>query len=142
MGDSITVIEGDHIMPYTKATFHEVFKWDSVFQTSYDIVSLEEINDDVIAEIALSSIRNNFLQDRSMTCKYQLSFSSGLISEITSLDCIDADWTLWQSRVSTLVDWISINHPSLDGFIHDMSMRGAQNYVKAIELYQSHQISE
>ncbi len=137
INDSITISEGDYVMPYSQDSYYEVFKWDSVFQTSYEIVELQENDDQIIASIALTSIRNRFLKNDLMTCKYKLSFDSGKISKIESLDCMDADWELWQKRVNSLVNWIEKNHPELSGFIHDMTMNGAMNYLKAIELYES-----
>ena len=71
-----------------------------------------------------------------MTCQYKISFISGKISEIESLECKGADWQIWQKEVNSLVSWIKINHPILDGFINDMTMNGAMNYLKAIELYE------
>lgn len=136
INDSITIIEGTHFMPYSQDSFYEVFKWDSVFQTTYEIVELEELEEQVIASTTLSSIRNEFLQENQMTCKYKLSFTSEKISKIESLDCIDADWEMWQKRVNSLVNWIEKNHPQYNSFIHDMTMQGAKNYVKAIKLYQ------
>ena len=138
--DSLTVIEGDYIMPYSKDSYYEVFKWDSVFQTEYKIVNLQERDDQIIATIGLSSIRNRFLENDNMTCDFMLSFHSGKIYKIESLDCKNANWQVWQDRVRTLVDWIQINHPGLDGFINDMTMTGAINYIKAIELYESNNI--
>lgn len=135
--DSLTVIDGDYIMPYSRDSYYEVFKWDSVFQTSYEIIEIQEIGEDIIASIALSSIRNRFLENDSMTCDFKLSFDSGKITKIRSQECKNANWQNWEKRVIALVEWIGVNHPELNGFIHDMTMTGANNYLKAIELYNS-----
>lgn len=137
INDSLIVVEGDHMMSYSQESFYEVFKWDSIFQTSYDIVELKEVNDQVLASITLSSIRNSFLKNELMTCKFKLSFNSGKISKIESLDCLGADWNIWGKERDDLVNWISENHPELNGFIYDMTMEGAINYLRAIELYES-----
>jgi len=139
VNDSFTITEGDHIMPYSLDSYYEVFKWDSIFQTSYKIVKLKDVNNQVVASIDLSSIRNKFLQNDQMTCQFKISFDSGKISKIESLDCQGADWAVWQKKVNTLVSWIETNHPDLNGFIHDMSMEGANNYLKAIELFETNE---
>ena len=133
----MTVTEGDYIMRYSQDSYYEVFKWDSIFQTSYEIAELKETENEVVAFITLSSIRNSFLKNEQMTCQFRLSFESGKISKIESLDCEDANWKIWQDRVAELVQWIEENHPELNGFIYDMTMEGAKNYIKAIELFES-----
>lgn len=135
--DTITIKEGDYVMPYTRSTFYEVFKWDSIFQPSYEVVEIEEKKNHVFVSVALSSIRNEFLKNKSMTCQYKLSFILGKISKIESLECVGADWNKWQTERDSLVNWISKTHPELDGFIHNMTMQGAQDYLKAIELYKT-----
>lgn len=82
INDRLMVLEGDHTMPYSQESFYEVFKWDSIFQTSYEIIELKEHEEQIIASIALSSIRNTFLKNGSMTCKFKLSFNSGKISKL------------------------------------------------------------
>lgn len=72
-----------------------------------------------------------------MTCQYKISFNSGKISKIEELECKDADWNIWQKKRDSLVSWTKKNHPELDGFINDMTMNGAINYLKAIELYET-----
>lgn len=139
ISDSLTVIEGDYVMHYSQESFYEVFRWDSVFQTTYEIVELKEMDEQIVASISLSSIRNRFLKNDLMTCQFKLTFTSGKISTIESLDCKGANWEIWQNGVNNLVDWIEDNHPELNGFIHDMTMNGAKNYLKAISLYESNQ---
>lgn len=136
INDSLTVIDGDYKMEYSKESYYEVFKWDSIFQTTYDQIELQELDQQIIASVSLSSIRNRFLDNNEMTCKFKISFHSEKISKIESLDCKNADWEKWQKGVQSLVEWIEINHPELNGFIHDMTMNGAINYLKAIELYE------
>jgi len=138
LNDSLTVTEGDYIMSYDLDGFYEVFKWDSIFQPAYEIVKLKEDNDQVIATVALGSIRNSFLKNNRMICRYKITFVSNKISDIESLDCDGADWKIWGEKRDALVQWISDNHPELNGFIHDMTMKGAQNYLKAIALYEAY----
>ena len=137
INDSITIVAGDYVMPYTDDSFYEEFKWDSTFRPSYKIVELEEKNNQVIALVTLNSVRNEFLKNNTMTCQYQISFNSGKISKIEELECKDADWNIWKKERDSLVSWVKKNHPELDGFINDMTMNGAINYLKAIELYET-----
>jgi hypothetical protein len=137
VSDSVTIVAGDFVMPYDSAGFYEEFKWDSVFKPSYKVLGLKEENNKVIATIAINSIKHEFLKNSAMTCEYKISFSSGKIAKIEELDCKDADWASWQQERDSLVNWINKEHPELNGFINDMTMMGAQNYLKAIELYKA-----
>lgn len=137
INDSITITAGDYVMPYNHDSFYKQFKWDSIFKPTYEIVELEEKNNQIIASVALNSVRNEFLKNNSMTCQYRISFNSKKISKIEELDCHGADWNTWQKERDSLVSWIKKNHPELDGFIRDITMNGALNYLKAIELYEN-----
>ncbi len=135
--DTIILTSGDYVTPYTHKSFYEFFKWDSIFQTSYKIVQLKAENDQIIAAVASNSVRFKFLKNDPLTCNYKISFTSGKISKIESLDCPGTDWDVWQKERDSLVYWIKNNHPHLDGFINDLTMDGALNYLKAIELYET-----
>jgi len=124
-------------MPYDHASFYEVFKWDSIFQPSYKIVDSQEKNNQILVSVTHNSIRNDFLKNKSMTCQYLVSFIEGKISNIEEKECTNVDWNIWQKEVSNLVSWTGKNHPELNGFIHDMTMKGALNYLEAIELYEA-----
>jgi len=137
ISDSVTIISGDFIMPYDPDSFYEVFKWDSVFNPAYKVVDLIEKNNQILATVELSSIKNEFLKNNGMLCQYNISFDSGKISKIEELACENADWEAWQVGVNSLVNWTRQNHPELNGFINDMTMQGAMNYIKAIKLYKA-----
>ncbi len=138
IADSITVTAGDFVMPYNRTSFYEQFKWDSIFKPSYDIIELKEQNNQIIAVVSINSMKHEFLKNSFMTCEYKISFTNDKISKIEELACPEADWKIWETNVSILVNWIHENHPELDGFIQDLTMQGAKDYMKAIELYRHH----
>lgn len=135
--DSISIIEGDYTMPFTHETFYEQFKWDSIFRPTFKVVALEELNNQVLATVEVHSLRFDFLKNNPLTCQHQISFESGKITKFETLDCMDADWAIWEKERDSLVLWIGKQHPELDGFINDLTMNGAIKYLKAIELYKS-----
>lgn len=134
--DSITIIEGDYITNYSHETFHEQFKWDSIFRPTYKLTELKELDSQIIVTVEVSSLRFEFLKNNPLTCRHKISFESGKLAKFETIDCLDPDWTMWENERDSLVNWISIHHPELDGFIHDLTMNGAIDYLKAIELYE------
>jgi hypothetical protein len=136
--DSITLIEGDYTMPFDHDSYYDHFQWDSVFKPTYELLKLEEKDDQLITTVASSSVRYAFLKNNTLTTNLRISFTQGKISKIEILEGVNTDWDAWQKERDSLVDWTHKNHPELDGFINDLSRKGALNYVKAIGYYQTH----
>jgi len=136
VSDSLTIIEGDYVMNFDSESYYEQFRWDSVFRPNYKLISVENLNGEFTAKVAVESLRFEFLKNNPLTCEHRFHFDAGKINKIENLDCADANWQIWAQQRDSLVNWIKKNHPELDGFVHDLSMRGAQNYLKAIEMYQ------
>lgn len=136
LSDSLTLIEGDYVTPFTHKSYHEQFKWDSVFKPRYEIIEIKKLDDKVAATVSVYSPRFEFLKNNPLTCTHLFSFTSGTIAKIENQDCGNANWEVWQKERDSLVKWTRIHHPKLDGFINDLSMNGGINYLKAIELYQ------
>lgn len=137
IADSITIVEGEYVMPYSQESFYEQFKWDSVFQPTFKVLELENQDKQIIATVESSSKRYRFLKNDPLTCRFLISFDSNKIAKLEAIDFLDTDWAVWSAERDSLVSWTSRNHPELDGFIHDMTMQGAINYLKAIELYEN-----
>jgi len=135
--DSVTIVAGDFVTPFDKESYYEQFRWDSIFQPSYEIVEINKLDDQIIATVSVSSLRFQFLKNNPLICSHEISFNDDKISRLKEIEFIDADWNVWQQERDSLVSWIKINHPELDGFINDLSMQGAINYLQAIDLYQS-----
>jgi len=138
LSDSIKMISGDYIMLYDYDSFYkEQFQWDSVFKSSYRIVELEERNNQIIITVSQNNIRNEFLKNNPLMYKQKISFTSEKISKLEELESVGTDWNVWSKERDSLVSWIKINHPELDGFVNDMTINGSMNYLKAIELYKT-----
>lgn len=135
ISDTLTIVEGDYTTHYTQSDFYTQFQWDSTFQTSYSIESIK-VDDRVIALISSKSLRYAFLKNNPLVCKYAITTKDEKITKIETLDYVDVDWATWQQERDSLVKWIKVKHPELDGFIHDLTPNGAENYLKAIEMYQ------
>lgn len=141
INDSVTIIAGDFITPYNHESFYEFFKWDSIFRPSYEIIELEEKNDLIFVTVTQDNIRNEFLKNNPLIFKHKISLNSGKISTIEDMDYEGPDWNAWIKQRDSLVSWIKINHPELDGFINDLTMKGSKDYLKAIELFTSNKDS-
>jgi hypothetical protein len=137
VSDSLTTVSGDFTSHFTPQSYYKQFKWDSVFKPKYELISLNQKGKEVLAIVSISSSKFEFLKNNPMILSYQFQFQSGKISRIKELDSSNVNWKVWAKEVNTLVNWIKINHPELDGFVYDLSMQGAQNYLKAIELYKN-----
>lgn len=134
--DSLTIVDGEFETTYSHDSFHQQFKWDSIFQTTYKVIKIEEVSNQVITTVASHSLRYEFLKNNPLTCIFKISLNSGKISRIELVGYEGGDFEVWQQERDSLVKWVNINHPELDGFINDLSMDGSKNYLKAIELYE------
>ena len=141
LSDSLTTVYGGYTTYFTQESYYKQFKWDSVFKPEYELISIDYIDEKYIATVSISCSKFKFLKNNPLTCSYQFLFQSGKTSKIEELDCSNVNWKVWAKEVDTLVNWIKINHPELDGFVNDLSMKGAQNYLKAIELYKNREIN-
>lgn len=139
LADSLITTAGDFIMPFSKESYYEKFKWDSIFKPVYKLINIENQGEQAIVKVSMRSLKHDFLKNSPMTCNYKFHFKSGKIAKIENLDCPDANWEVWAKEVDALVNWVKTNHPELDGFINDLTMKGAMDYMKAIALYKEHQ---
>jgi len=92
LSDSLTLIEGDYVTPFTHKSYHEQFKWDSVFKPRYEIIEIKKLDDKVAATVSVYSPRFEFLKNNPLTCTHLFSFTSGTIAKIENQDCGNANW--------------------------------------------------
>ncbi|MEO9662403.1 MAG: hypothetical protein ABJG16_14400, partial [Maribacter dokdonensis] len=107
---------------------------------TYNTIEIEEENNTVLVTVAQKNKRNSFLQNNPLKFKVRVSFTSGRISKLEELEYINVNWNEWNQQKNALVEWAQLNHPELDGFVNDMTMKGAMDYLKAIELYEKKEL--
>lgn len=132
--DTVTIIDGDYRADYDKNEYYTLFQWDSVFNPNYKIEYIEQSNNEVFVKLATTSLRFAFLKNNPLVTTHRLSFINNKIRSIELTEYVESDFNIWVEQRDSLVNWINIKHPELNGFIYDMTKTGAENYLKAIAL--------
>ena len=135
IADTIKTIDVDFVLSKSRTELYNIFQWDSVFSPKYKVLEINPSDSATEATIWKTCKRIKFLHDTAIVCKYEFEFTDNKISKITTTDYVLFDFKKWQSRRDTLEKWINSNHEELKGYITDQSLKGAQNYVKAIDFY-------
>ena len=136
ISDSLLTMEGDFVLTQSSEEYKIHFQWDSVFSPEYNIINSKKISDNSI-EVILSKTcdRIKYLHDTATVYTAIFDLDNNHIIKINNTALIYFDTLKWSNRRDTLVAWVKKHHPELDGFIYDQTLVGAQNYLKAIELY-------
>jgi len=135
IGDSVTMIEGDYTMNYSKNEYYKFFQWDSVFSPTYKLLEIRAIDTKTLeVKVSKTCTRIEFLNQSPIVSKELIEIEGQKISKIKNIE-MDADFTPWNRKKTSIITWIKKNHPQLDGFMYDQTKTGAQNYLKAIALY-------
>lgn len=134
--DTITILDIDGYKAiYPKQDFKIFYQWDSVFKPTYELISLTYTDSTVDVIQSVSSERFEFLGNNPLKTRHRMYFDKGLITKIENMEYLNVDWVIWVEKRDSLVNWIDSNHQELSGFINDMTKKGAEDYIKAIELY-------
>lgn len=138
LADSVTIKElPDYEMKYSRDEFRIFYQWDSVFQPRHKFTIIEQTDTTIDYIEERYSKRFEFLQHNPLKLKQRIYFQQGKILILENREYLNFDVEKWMSNRDSLVSWIDGNHPELSGFIYDMTKEGAENYLKAIELYKN-----
>ncbi len=140
IADSITQVSGSYVESWSKESFTNWLEWDSSFSPVYTIYNTEEITENKVKlTVSKTCKRIQFLNEEPTKYVEVFHFDSNKIREIEAGESIVFNDSLWVAKRDTLLAYIHRNHPQLDGFIYDQTKNGAQNYLKAIKLYEEAQ---
>jgi len=128
----------DYEQVFLKNDYIEWVKWDSVFNPTYKILDIVKKNGTVSAQISKIDKRISFLHKNPIVTNQVLHFNNtGKITSIETTKYVVFNDVLFVKTRDTLVNWITKNHPELNGFIHDQTKSGGQKYLKAMQLYKN-----
>ncbi|NPD46916.1 hypothetical protein HNS38_05080 [Lentimicrobium sp. L6] len=139
LSDSLITMEMDFVLTKGIQGFHEQFQWDSVFNAKHKLMEIQNHKDSIFTIQSKIGKRIDFLQDSAVICKVWFEFDKNKISKIHTLEYIYFNIEKWEPRRDSLVAWVGRVYPGLNGFIYDLSPKGAKNYLKAIKLYEKRQ---
>jgi hypothetical protein len=137
LNDSVRTEELEFLLSDNLEDFYTMFQWDSVFNPRYEIIDIQELEKGMQLTLSKECKRILFLNDTALITRSMVEFSNGRITRIQTYEYLNLDFSKWESRRDTLIAWIGIHHPNLNGFDITQTIDGGQNYLKAIELYRN-----
>ena len=138
LADSVTIKDvPDYEVTYSKDDYKIQYQWDSTFQPEIKYTITDQTDTTIDFFVDRYSIRFEFLEHNPLKMKQRIYFKNGQISVIENMEYLNFDVDKWTSNRDSLVNWIDRYHPELNGFIYDLTKKGAEDYIKAIELYKN-----
>ena len=134
--ERFTTIDDGFEQKYSGNEYAEWVKWDSVFEPTYEIFKIERENGIVKAKISKTDKRISFLHHEPIVTDEIIQFEGNKIKGINRTSA-SFDVEKFVKNRDELVNWITENHPELNGFLNDQTKSGGLNYLKAIELYKN-----
>ncbi|MBN2664588.1 MAG: hypothetical protein JXR68_13145 [Bacteroidales bacterium] len=140
LSDSIIFQETDFVLASNKEEFKTNFDWDVTFEPKYEILEIKNIDDKYEVTLSKNCKRIELLQDTVMVYKTIFDISNEKIDKIVISEFVLVNFELWMQRRDSLENWINENHPELSGFVFDQTQEGAENYLKAINLFENFEV--
>ncbi|WP_338375270.1 hypothetical protein [uncultured Flavobacterium sp.] len=132
-----TIPKYDYEVRYSKNDYvGNWLKWDSVFEPTYKVIEMSSENGIVKAKVSKTDNRILFFMQKPFLTNEILKFENDKIITIET-EYLNFDEETWGKNRSELLNWISENHPELNGFIDDQTEAGGKKFLKALELYKN-----
>lgn len=138
--EKFTITEGDQVLCNSREEFYSLFRWDSVFIPEFEIIEFMKHESYLRATISKSCKRIRFLHDSPLIYNVDIFIEGERIREMRTRDYLNADFRKWTLRRDMLKVWSEEKHSEIPEFINDMSVDGARNYVRAIELWEKEKL--
>ncbi len=129
--------EYDYEQTFSLKEYVEWLKWDAVFEPTYKIHQIEQDGEIVKATISKVDKRILFLHEEPIVTNQIIRFDNGKITSIETTEYVIFNDSTFVKNREDFVNWITKNHPDLNGFIYDQTESGGIKYLKAIDLYKN-----
>ena len=136
--DSLLTRENEYYyeQKFAKEEYVEWIRWDSVFDPSYEILEIKQIENTVKIQISKKDKRVLFLHEKPIVTNQVVHFNKNKIALVETVEYVVYNDSLFVRNRQRFLDWIDKNHPELAGVIYDQTRIGGMKYLRAIELYQ------
>ena len=135
LADTIISKEMEYEAVFDRDGYKELQRWDSVFQPTYKILEIQEVDGEVKTKISKACSRTLFLNGEPIITQETISFKNGKIESVGIDKYVVFNFQRWDSVRSKLVNFVNENHTELDGFLNDQTVKGAIKYSKAMDSY-------
>lgn len=129
--------EYDYEQTFSLKEYVEWLKWDAVFEPTYKIHQIEQDGEIVKATISKVDKRILFLHEEPIVTNQIIRFNNDKITSIETTEYVIFNDSTFVKNREDFVNWITKNHPNLNGFIYDQTESGGMKYLKAIDLYKN-----
>ncbi len=140
VGDSIVVRErpDNYQEQFSNQAYTIWLEWDSVFQPTYKILEIAQENQVVKAKILKTDKRLLFLTQEPVVWNEIVHFNdNNKIVKVERTNYEVFNVSKFIKNRDTLVSWIGINHPELNGFLYPQTKSVGIKYLEAIQLYKN-----
>lgn len=136
LADSIVKTEGVEKIAYTKKDFSHFLEWDMSFEPKYELASVTYGAHGVVnCNVRKTCKRIAFLNEAPTAYEERWTIKEGKLAIFEIHNYLSFNETLWVKNVTALTTFINTNHPEMKDFIYDQTKQGAQDYLKAMDLY-------
>lgn len=138
LGDSLTTIETeyDYQQTFTHEQYLEWVRWDSLFDPTYEVLYMEQVDDAVTARVSKLDRRIAFLHEGPIVTEQTIRFNGGQVTEVATTKYVNFNDSVFTANRQILLDWIDSHHPHLNGFIFGQTSAGGLRYLEALRLYE------
>ena len=138
LGDSLVTIETeyDYQQTFTHEQYLEWVRWDSLFDPTYEVLYMEQVDDAVTARVSKLDRRIAFLHEGPIVTEQTIRFNGDQVTEVATTKYVNFNDSVFTANRQILLDWIDSHHPHLNGFIFDQTSAGGLRYLEALRLYE------
>ena len=131
--DSVRMKEMSYESVYSKEGYYDLFQWDSVFQPTYQLTSIEINEGFFYAEVMKKGKRIEFLNGGPVISREKYVLDDGKIISVDIVKYVSFNEDRWSRKRAELLEWVEKEYPGKQSFIYDQTKEGAITYLEFIK---------
>ncbi|MDF1698359.1 MAG: hypothetical protein P1U56_21090 [Saprospiraceae bacterium] len=133
--NKISIDEQGVLHNYTTKEYENHLRWESVFNPVFKMLDIKQEGKVVKATISTRDMRTKFLHKKPIVTKELIHFKDGFISKVEISEYVDVEHQTLKKNQDDFLTWINENHPELAKSMMKKSVKGAEKYLEALQIY-------